>query len=65
MEQEIRSGFAVVMVYVDNKNDNHPYFENEFYSADIAENSVSGSLIQIVRLLVDVSVLQSLDLTCR
>ena len=41
-----------MMVYVDNENDNNPFFEQEFYPVDIDENLVSGTIVQMVSSLM-------------
>ena len=48
VEQVAQSSFAEVVVYVDNENDNNPYFLSDISTADIVENSPSGSFIAIV-----------------
>lgn len=57
---------ALVLVYVDNKNDVSPVFEPAFYNASIVEGADEGAFIQQVHVVADMHIEPShIELCCR
>ncbi len=48
IDENARSSFAQITVYVDNENDNDPDFEQDSYSTTILENTVNGTFVTTV-----------------